>query len=92
MGANPVSQRECDMRFEVVKEIRQDVRDLSGKTDDIKTLVGELSTDMSTMKTVQEGHIKAHEKGSRSLSTWVAIIVAFLVGVSALVFGILNNS
>ena len=90
--SSPVSQRECDTRFEVVKEIRQDVRDLSGKTDDIKTLVGNLSTDISTMNTVQQGHLKAHEKSSRSFSTWFAIVIALLVGASALVFGILNHN
>lgn len=95
MGTSPVSQRECDVRFEVVKEIREDVRNLSdsirGDVSDIKVDLSGLRADMSSIRTGQTGHIKNHEKTGRSLSTWVAIVIAFLMGVSALVFGVLNH-
>jgi len=107
MDDKPITQRECDMRFEMVKQIGADVRDLS-KTmaqtaDEIKQMVNAACSKVSALETRQEGlegstqsfqrnHVKSHEKGNKNRSTWVAIVIAFLGVAVALVSVILNNT
>ena len=103
MGGNPVSQRECDVRFEVVKEIREDVRSLSktmtDKVDEMKQTVGTLCTQMSTLETQQgnlssqqKNHVETHSKGTRNKAAWLAAISALVIAALALVFGILSHT
>lgn len=93
---NPVTQRECDSRFDVVKQISEDVRTLSESirrdVSDIKLDLSGLRVDMSGMRTSQNNHIKNHETSGRNRLSWFAMIISLLAVAAVVVFGILNNT